>query len=75
MMVIRRAVREWVIARCRRRRRRKKSHDDATSTLEPPVLFELFDPAHDKAQSEAGRADGQELCLFVLTDRNDLCAR
>lgn len=50
-----------------------KSHDDAPSTLEPPVLLELLDPANDKAQPEAGRADGQEFCLFVLVDRDDLC--
>jgi hypothetical protein len=47
-------------------------HDDAPGALEPPVLLELLDPVHEQAQSEAGRADGQELCLFVLVDRDDL---
>jgi hypothetical protein len=47
-------------------------HDDAPSTLEPPVLLELLYPVHDKAQTKAGRADGQEFCLFVFVNRDDL---
>ena len=48
-------------------------HGGAPSTLEPPVLLELLDPVYNKPQSQAGRADGQEFCLFVLVDRDDLC--
>ena len=37
------------------------------------MLLELLDPVHDKAQSQSGRADGQEFGLFMLVDRDDLC--
>ena len=50
-------------------------HGGAPSTLEPPVLLELLDPVYNKPQSQAGRADGQEFCLFVLVDRDHLCVR
>ena len=37
-----------------------------------PVAVQLLDPVHDEAQAQARRADGQQLRLLVVVNRQEL---
>ena len=37
-----------------------------------PLAVELVDPVHDEAQAQARRADGQQLRLLVVVNRQEL---